>query len=136
MYVSKKCVEILKIVFQSRERFQRTWMRERERERERGKREIAKDKIYRCRDEWRKRRRDKISEIAAVETLFPIFRSNQTVYRLKVETNSYILRIPYVASYSGLVMCIKIFLKMKVNVSRRFQIGLEKFLKSDDSVLL
>ena len=42
-----------------------------------------------------------ISEIAAVETLFPIFRGDQTVYRLKVEISSYILRIPYVASYSG-----------------------------------
>ena len=31
----------------------------------------------------------KISEIAAVETLFPIFRSDQTVYRLKVEISSY-----------------------------------------------
>ena len=31
----------------------------------------------------KQRKRDKISEIAAVETLFPIFLSDQTVYRLK-----------------------------------------------------
>ena len=57
----------------------------------------------------KKKKGDKISEIAAVETLFPIFRSDQTVYRLKVEINSYILRIPYVASYSGLDICTEMF---------------------------